>query len=239
MTLTKKHTQYIFIASLALLILNDFYLKQAFHNTITGKLSDFAGLLIFPWFWSLFFKQSRKLIYFGTVSLFILWKSELSTTSISVINEFFGTSFNRVVDFTDLLALSILPLSYKLSEASDFQTKKYSFITKWLISGVTISSFIATSQAELNVNPRWEFDEVYQLPFNKKELLTNHMQYKFGEEPDPAILSQSEFEMEYFSGTYSFYFLASVSEIDSINTQLTLRELIHIPYLGLRKREIG
>jgi hypothetical protein len=38
------------IASLGLLILNDHLLKEQFHNALTGKLSDFAGLLFFPVF---------------------------------------------------------------------------------------------------------------------------------------------------------------------------------------------
>ncbi|PUV24993.1 hypothetical protein DCO56_08585 [Sphingobacterium athyrii] len=38
----------LFIFVLFLLIINDFFLKAAFHNTFTGKLSDFSGLLFFP-----------------------------------------------------------------------------------------------------------------------------------------------------------------------------------------------
>jgi len=38
----------IAIASLGLLIVNDHVLKGAFPGPITGKLSDFAGLVIFP-----------------------------------------------------------------------------------------------------------------------------------------------------------------------------------------------
>ncbi len=40
----------LFIFVLFLLIINDFFLKAAFHNTFTGKLSDFSGLFIFPIF---------------------------------------------------------------------------------------------------------------------------------------------------------------------------------------------
>jgi hypothetical protein len=39
-----------FIGGLSILILNDWYLKQEYANYLTGKLSDFAGLLIFPLF---------------------------------------------------------------------------------------------------------------------------------------------------------------------------------------------
>ena len=36
-----------FIIGLSVLLLNDFYLKAAYGNFVTGKLSDFAGLPIF------------------------------------------------------------------------------------------------------------------------------------------------------------------------------------------------
>jgi len=36
------------VVTIALLILNDHYLKQKFANIITGKLSDFCGLYFFP-----------------------------------------------------------------------------------------------------------------------------------------------------------------------------------------------
>ena len=36
------------LLSLLFLILNDHVLKERFHNAITGKLSDFAGLVFFP-----------------------------------------------------------------------------------------------------------------------------------------------------------------------------------------------
>jgi hypothetical protein len=39
-----------FIGGLSVLMLNDFYLKHEYGNYLTGKLSDFAGLLIFPMF---------------------------------------------------------------------------------------------------------------------------------------------------------------------------------------------
>jgi len=40
-----------FVIGLIVLILNDFYLKYEYGNFVTGKLSDFAGLLIFQCSW--------------------------------------------------------------------------------------------------------------------------------------------------------------------------------------------
>ena len=39
-------TTWPFVASLAVLLLNDFWLKRAAPGVITGKLSDFAGIAI-------------------------------------------------------------------------------------------------------------------------------------------------------------------------------------------------
>ena len=39
-----------FVVGLSLLLLNDLFLKARFHNPLTGKLSDFAGLFVFPLF---------------------------------------------------------------------------------------------------------------------------------------------------------------------------------------------
>lgn len=100
-----------FLICLFLLLLNDFYLKGAFHNMLTGKLSDFCGLFIFPIFWSVFFPKRKLAVFLLTGLLFVLWKSEYSASFIT----FFSSAFfpiQRVVDPTDLLALLVLPLAW-------------------------------------------------------------------------------------------------------------------------------
>ncbi|MBC8986829.1 hypothetical protein H9X96_13710 [Pedobacter sp. N36a] len=100
-----------FFLCLFLLLLNDFYLKAAFHNTLTGKLSDFCGLFIFPIFWSVFFPKRKLAIFLLTGLLFLVWKSEYANSFIA----FFSTYFfpiQRVVDHTDIIALIMLPLAW-------------------------------------------------------------------------------------------------------------------------------
>jgi hypothetical protein len=101
-----------FLAALLLLLLNDFFLKTLFHNSFTGKLSDFAGLFAFPLFWTAFLPRFRSRIYLATAGLFILWKSPASTTLIDGWNSLGVFSISRVIDYTDLFALAILPPSY-------------------------------------------------------------------------------------------------------------------------------
>ena len=40
-----------FLAALLLLLINDFLFKAAYHNWLTGKLSDVAGLFAWTFFW--------------------------------------------------------------------------------------------------------------------------------------------------------------------------------------------
>lgn len=107
----KPLTTLPFLFCLLLLLINDFYLKEAFHNTLTGKLSDFCGLFIFPIFWSVFFPKRKLAIFLLTGLLFMVWKSEYSASFI----EFFSAycfPIQRVVDHTDIIALIVLPLAW-------------------------------------------------------------------------------------------------------------------------------
>lgn len=101
-----------FLLALFLLLVNDLYLKGAFHNALTGKLSDFAGLFVFALFWMTFFPRFQKAVIFSTTLLFILWKSPLSEGFIELWNELSLLPVERVVDMSDLWALSVLPLAH-------------------------------------------------------------------------------------------------------------------------------
>ncbi len=134
----------LFIVSICLLLLNDLYLKYSYHNWLTGKLSDFAGLFAFPFFWSCVFPRKIKIIYISTAVLFIFWKSEISQPVIEFFQSF-GLPINRTVDNTDLIALIILPLSYfywNLDLATNSKIKKTFTVC---IKGVSIIAFIATT----------------------------------------------------------------------------------------------
>lgn len=41
-------THPVFLASLGMLVLNDHFLKAAYPGLVTGKVSDVAGLIVFP-----------------------------------------------------------------------------------------------------------------------------------------------------------------------------------------------
>ena len=101
----------VFMTCVALLLLNDLYLKYTFHNRVTGKLSDITGLMAFTIAgFALFTTRKWKIIAFVAV-FFSWWKSPLSEPIIAFFNEQFHFPLYRVVDYSDYLALCILPLT--------------------------------------------------------------------------------------------------------------------------------
>lgn len=110
-----------FIIGLVLLILNDFYLKYEFGNFITGKLSDFAGLLIFPMFIAAVYPKSSKYLSLITGIVFFIWKLPLFSPVIDAINTLPFISIGRVVDYSDYMALLILPFSHYLINKHEYR----------------------------------------------------------------------------------------------------------------------
>ena len=136
----------VFIISLILLFLNDFYWKYEYGNWLTGKLSDVAGLIIFPIFLSeLFRKFSRFTIIIFAAFFFAWWKSPLSQFVIDFFNQSLQVAIHRTVDYTDLFAMLIFPFVFKM------QSFKYNI--HWiaqrsltsLVAATTIISLCSTS----------------------------------------------------------------------------------------------
>lgn len=134
-----KLGQPVFLCSLLLLILNDWLFKILFHNFITGKLSDFAGLFAFPFFWSALFPKKSKEIHLFTSLFFIFWKSSFSDAFVNFVGAF------RVVDFSDNIALISVFVSFQLSKKEYFALKLNPKILQ-LIMLLSCFSFVATTQ---------------------------------------------------------------------------------------------
>jgi hypothetical protein len=94
-----------FLLSLTLLVLNDAVLKTVFHNALTGKLSDFAGLLACSIFATALWPHRRTAIGLVLTAGFVFWKSSVSEPTIGWINATTGAGLGRVVDYTDLFTL--------------------------------------------------------------------------------------------------------------------------------------
>lgn len=106
---------FLFLFSLLLLIINDHYLKWAYANWITGKLSDVAGLIVLPiLLLKLFPVLNKTKVIYGTALFFIFWKSPAATGFINFYNQFSLIPITRVIDFTDLFCLIILWPLYQI-----------------------------------------------------------------------------------------------------------------------------
>lgn len=114
----------IFLTGLLVLVVNDHWLKMQYPGVLTGKLSDLAGLLIFPLFLAYIFPwratglRQHLVMPLLTGLWFIFWKSPESTSLIDWYNTWTPIGITRVVDYTDLVALvMLLPAGYIIHRA--------------------------------------------------------------------------------------------------------------------------
>ena len=153
-----------FLTALFVLLLNDFFLKSYLHNALTGKLSDFAGLFVFPLFWAVFLPRFRSWIYLGTGVVFILWKSPAADLLIDGWNRFGSISVARTIDYTDLWALAILPISYVYGLRTPVGYPSRAFPA--LIGFISLFAFVATSFSH-----KTPYDNAYYFAMSKHEVL--------------------------------------------------------------------
>ncbi len=102
-----------FLGSLALLIVNDQFLKSQYGNTITGKLSDFAGLFVVSFLAvSLARKHQRseRLALIPIAIIFSLAKTipAITDTIVGGLDLVLPWSNSIVTDPSDLIALTLL-----------------------------------------------------------------------------------------------------------------------------------
>jgi hypothetical protein len=140
---------WVFIVGLALLLLNDHYWKWTYGNYLTGKLSDFAGLLILPLLLAYFLpKPQQKWAVYLSGLFFLFWKSPCSESFIEAYNQLALIPISRVVDYSDLMALAILPFAGLLIRRLGdlpFLCLKWKLLTAPVLVTFTVFSFVATS----------------------------------------------------------------------------------------------
>jgi hypothetical protein len=102
-------TRWPFLTALAVLLVNDFWLKSHYPGLVTGKLSDFAGIAVIALPCLAAFPRRARAIYLAIAAAFLWWKSPLSGAFISFANGMLPYDIARVVDYSDLLALLVLP----------------------------------------------------------------------------------------------------------------------------------
>jgi len=160
-----------FIVALILLVLNDWYLKQTYSNGFTGKLSDFAGLFAFPFLLSALLPRHAVKLYFFSAVLFIVWKLPVIQPLLDALN-YMGMPVHRVVDYTDYIALIMLPVSWYVFERStNYQFKPL------LLNGLVMVSafaFVATSQVPGKEKTFYNINKTYSFNCSKRELISRY-----------------------------------------------------------------
>lgn len=165
---------YVFLVALLVLVLNDHFWKAIYANDLTGKLSDFAGLILLPLCLAYVFPRLKERAVLGSALFFLFWKTPLATPFIEWYNLIAPIPISRVVDYTDYIALMILPLPWWMIREPQ-KMERWTLTlrpTQW--SGVFLfaagMSFVATSppmwyrlSADVPGNVRF-----YQAPYEVK-----------------------------------------------------------------------
>lgn len=138
-----------FLAALLTLLLNDHLFKPLWHNALTGKLSDFAGLFALAWFVSAITGRSSRLAHVLIAGAFAWWKSPGSEPVITLWNTWMPMAMGRTVDATDLIALVVLPFSFVLFRRASRKSHRMPVTRSWhpVIALISVFAFTATSRA--------------------------------------------------------------------------------------------
>ncbi|AEE53124.1 hypothetical protein [Haliscomenobacter hydrossis] len=159
----------LFLLSITILAINDWVLKTTFHNALTGKLSDFAGLFALPYFLSTFFPKRKLLIHLIIGLMFILWKSECIQAVIDLVNTW-GIALGRTVDPSDNIALVSTIISYGLFER--IRAYPLRLILYKTIAVFSVLSFLATSFPKQTLQKFVSIDKTYRFNFSRRELIS-------------------------------------------------------------------
>ena len=154
-----------FLAALGVLLLNDFVLKPAFGNALTGKLSDFAGLFAFALFWMAVFPRRRAMVCAATAAAFVLWKSAAWQPLIDAWNAWIPLTVGRTVDASDLVALVAVGAAYRYAGAPRRQSMVSA--ARWAVIPMSLFAFAATSYRSL-----YGYEERYLFPVPRSAVMS-------------------------------------------------------------------
>jgi len=221
-----------FLWAVFILLINDFFLKYQFHNFLTGKISDFAGLFAFSYFLSLFTKKIKSAYYF-TFVFFIFWKTEASQPFINFLNTL-NLNIYRVIDYSDFIAFLILPISYRYRKEGIIQHFNRSLIKSTSIAIITCFSFIATTQIreripyvqeQLNIKS----DFIIDFPFNEN-VFFDSLGYKYYK---PQCINEGHYiyvKQKHFDSLSILYKIKILKSEDSLS-QIKIDSILNFHYI--------
>lgn len=134
-----------FIVALTILFLNDHVFKWVFGSWVTGKLSDFSGVHVLSLFIACFLSGRRNLSILLTALFFIWWKSPFSDDFIEWYNQYAVVPIARVIDYSDYIALSILPISHHTLKKLEVKRLGKRQSHRWIYVILPLASLILMS----------------------------------------------------------------------------------------------
>ena len=140
-------TNPLFIVSLLLLLVNDHYFKEVYHNGITGKLSDVSGIIVFALFWTALLTDFKKQIFIWTAVVFAFWKTEYSQHLIDFWNALNIVEVGRTIDYTDIICTIVLLPLYKYAPNKLPSVIPIQKLIAYPLIFITSFAFIATSRS--------------------------------------------------------------------------------------------
>lgn len=146
-----------FLVALVLLLANDFYLKSHYSNWLIGKLSDFSGIYVFTQFVATCFRARIVSSAVASAILFAVWKSPLATPLIEWVNQYSALPIHRTIDYTDLMALAVLPLAVRFYDGRT--TWPWNFV-KYPAAALAMLSIMATSTISPSYNVRMDLRDL-------------------------------------------------------------------------------
>lgn len=182
----------LFLIGLATLLLNDFYFKYQFSNELTGKLSDIAGLFVFPYFISIFNPRTSKFAYCFTATIFIFWKLPVSQAFIDFCNGF-GIGLYRTIDYSDLVALLVLPFSYYYFNSIILKSINQQKPIVTFVAVISVFAFCATTLPRREMTLRVKTNKAFVLELSKEKLFTFlHPAHDYSDSRDTLQNSSSD-----------------------------------------------
>ncbi len=142
------------LVSLCLLLLNDFYLKATYGNWITGKLSDFAGIFLVAMLGYILWPQRKDVVSLAVIAFFIYWKSALSEPFLMLLNTWGPPGFGRVVDYTDLMALSMVFIAWYVASTGERVPPRNTTLRRVMavpVVALCLFSMVATSRMSTGI----------------------------------------------------------------------------------------
>ncbi|NUN12184.1 MAG: hypothetical protein HUU55_00955 [Myxococcales bacterium] len=163
----------LWVVSLCLLVVNDHWFKQVYPGWLSGKISDFVGLIVAPWVLCALFGVRRRGTAAGVhVAVGVIFSAiNLSTGAagiMSMVTGWVGFPWSITVDWTDLVGLPMLGVSwiYLLPKAThaEMVTKRSAIRFQYVVSRLTLIlgavACMATSPPDPDVTDAQPFPPV-------------------------------------------------------------------------------